>query len=203
MRHGQTEYNRAGRVQGTIDIELNATGREQARLCAEALPRFLAGRRVGALVSSDLSRAHATASELAERLGIEVALDPRIRERAFGGFEGLSRLELETYRAEEYALWRAGRPPAEMDVEPKLDVAERMTAAVTRHAASLAEEETLVVVGHGSALTILMTSLVGDDPERGWPLRGLDNCHWSELGHQVERAPAWQLRFHNIGAELW
>ena len=203
VRHGQTDYNKQGRVQGTIDIELNATGIEQARLCGEALPRFLGERPVGALVSSNLSRARATADVIGSRLGINVVEDAGLQERTFGEFEGLSRVELETYRSEEYALWRAGHPPVEMGVEPKLAVAERMVSTVASYADSLDPEETLVVVGHGSALTILMTTLVEDDPERGWPLRGLDNCHWSELGRQEDRAPAWQLRFHNLGAELW
>ena len=200
VRHGQTDYNLEGRVQGNIDIELNATGREQAAQCAIELPRFLDGRPVGAMVSSDLSRARDTAQAISDRLGIGFTEDPRLRERAFGEFEGLSREELETYRSEEYALWKAGIPPVEMGVEPKLDVARRMVAAATEHAQDLEEDSTLVVVSHGSALTFLMMSLMEDDPERGWPLRGLENCHWSELGYQSERAPTWQLRHHNVRA---
>lgn len=202
VRHGETDYNREARVQGNIDIPLNETGRAQAARCAELLPRYLSGRTVGRIVASPLSRAADTAVALGAALGVDPVADGRLRERAFGEFEGLNRAELEEYRAEEYRLWMADEPPEEMGVEPKLDVVARVSEAVLEHAEELGPEETLVAVGHGSSTGLLIASLIGLDPERGWPLRGLENCHWSELAHQADRDPVWQLRHHNVGAGL-
>jgi len=79
IRHGETEWNRLRRVQGTLDIALNALGRAQAEQVAA---RFRPGcDRVHAIYSSDLARAHDTARPTADRLGLDVQLDSGLRER--------------------------------------------------------------------------------------------------------------------------
>ncbi|MGP3534895.1 histidine phosphatase family protein [Microbacterium sp. RD1] len=94
VRHGETDWNRDGRIQGTTDIPLNDTGRRQSR---EAAERFAADRDPAVpvlVVSSDLSRAAETADIIAEVLG---AAEPtryrRLRERAYGDAEGLEAAE--------------------------------------------------------------------------------------------------------------
>ena len=84
VRHGETDWNRDGRIQGWSDSPLNARGREQARRLAETL----AGQPVGAIWSSDLRRALETAEPLAARLGLDVQVSPALRERDFGVNEG-------------------------------------------------------------------------------------------------------------------
>lgn len=84
VRHGQTDWNREGRLQGWTDIPLNQTGIEQARAAAARL----ANRPVGAVISSDLSRARRTAEFIAEQAGVELSSDPALRERSFGVAEG-------------------------------------------------------------------------------------------------------------------
>lgn len=86
MRHGRTEWNAARRFQGQIDIPLSDEGREQALATAAAL----ASEPLDAIVSSDLSRALDTAAAIAERHGLEVSADGRLREFAFGEWEGLT-----------------------------------------------------------------------------------------------------------------
>src|SRR5580698_2711061 len=91
-RHGETDWNVAGRWQGHTDVPLNANGRAQALSVAEALR----GAGLSGVVSSDLSRARETAKIVGESLGVEVAyLDADLRERTFGVFEGLTRDECE------------------------------------------------------------------------------------------------------------
>ncbi len=80
LRHGETDWNAAGRLQGQIDIPLNQLGRAQARAAAERL----AGQSFGALFSSDLARTMETATFAAERLGIGVEPAPALRERLSG-----------------------------------------------------------------------------------------------------------------------
>ena len=89
-RHGQTDFNVAGRFQGQSDVPLNDTGRAQAEQAA----RRLAELGPELIVSSDLSRAAATADSLATLLGLEPVRDRRLRETAFGEWEGSSRAEV-------------------------------------------------------------------------------------------------------------
>ena len=86
-RHGETDWNRELRIQGSSDIELNELGRRQARFLAQELTDV----DLDAIYSSDLSRAHATAAAVAATHGLSVKLDPWLRERSFGSWEGLTR----------------------------------------------------------------------------------------------------------------
>jgi 2,3-bisphosphoglycerate-dependent phosphoglycerate mutase len=85
LRHGQTDWNAQGRIQGHTDVPLNATGVAQAQAAAGRL----AGRGIDWIVSSPLARARATADFVAARLGLPVHLDDDLKERRFGAFEGM------------------------------------------------------------------------------------------------------------------
>src|SRR5512133_2376807 len=105
-RHGQTDWNAAGRWQGHTDVPLNETGRAQARALAERLR----GEGIAAIASSDLARARGTAEIVAAVLGLRVdLLDPDLRERRFGIFEGLTLRECEQRHPEDWARY-AGDP---------------------------------------------------------------------------------------------
>src|ERR1700730_3155777 len=80
FRHGETDWNRAGRLQGHTDTPLNATGRAQA----EALTERLGDHRLDALVSSDLARAWTTGRIVAEGLGVPLIREPLLREPEIG-----------------------------------------------------------------------------------------------------------------------
>ncbi|MGH7046657.1 MAG: histidine phosphatase family protein [Stellaceae bacterium] len=85
FRHGETDWNREGRLQGHTDVPLNPTGLAQA----EELARRLRPHRLDAVLSSDLSRALTTARIVAEALGLPLATDPGLRETSVGAAEGL------------------------------------------------------------------------------------------------------------------
>jgi broad specificity phosphatase PhoE len=85
FRHGQTDWNREGRLQGHIDTPLNATGLAQA----EALADGLRIHRLDAVVSSDLTRALTTGRIIAEALGVPLMTDHGLRETSVGAAEGL------------------------------------------------------------------------------------------------------------------
>ena len=84
IRHGETTWNVDARIQGSLDIPLNATGQAQALRLATAL----AGEPIRAIYASDLSRAWETAQHLGRTQQLEVVPEKGLRERRFGEFEG-------------------------------------------------------------------------------------------------------------------
>jgi probable phosphoglycerate mutase len=110
IRHGETAWNAERRLQGHIDIALNAEGERQA----EALAAALAGEHLDAVVASDLRRAFQTAEAVAATRGLQVTIDPALRERCFGGFEGLLYAEIEQRFPSEFAAWQARDIDADM-----------------------------------------------------------------------------------------
>ena len=89
VRHGETDWNADGRLQGQTDRPLSDFGRRQARQLAEELD----GEQFEAIYSSDLARARETAEIVGERLELGVALDPDLREKDWGTWEGLTAVE--------------------------------------------------------------------------------------------------------------
>lgn len=203
-RHGQTDYNKALRLQGQVDIPLNATGREQARAAAEELAGELRAHGAGVvrIVSSDLARASETAAALGELLGADVEVDEGLRERAFGLWEGLTHVEIRDGWPERYAAWRAGEDPGVEGSEPRGECAQRVGSAVARLARGCGDGVTLVVVSHGAAVSLAVQHLLGLDPTVWSGMRGMDNCHWAELLPNQRPFPDWVLATYNRGAAL-
>jgi broad specificity phosphatase PhoE len=158
-RHGETDWNAEGRWQGHSDPPLNERGREQARELAAALDG------VEVVYASDLARARETAEILGARLGLEVQLDPRLRERSFGAWEGKTWDELEERSASELQRWRAGDTHGPDDAEPYEDFSRRVESfledVLDRH-----PTEHVLVVGHGGSIRAIHALAEGLDYAR-------------------------------------
>jgi broad specificity phosphatase PhoE len=156
VRHGETDWNRDGRWQGHSDTPLNELGRRQARELADTLDS------VDVVYASDLARARETAEILAARLGIEVRLDERLRERSFGAWEGLTMEEIERRFREAHERWRAGEGFGADDAESFEDFAERVRSflgdVLDRH-----PQETVLVVSHGGSIRVIHALASGLD----------------------------------------
>ena len=151
IRHGETEWNREKRMQGTTDTQLSDIGLVQAK----ALGRRLAPRKFGALYSSDLSRARDTARAIAEQSGHELMIDARLQERRFGIFEGLTAAEIVTRYPEEHARFASRDPDYEV---PGGECARKFTLRCLGCLAEIADRhrgEEVVVVTHGLVLDSL------------------------------------------------
>ena len=85
VRHGQTDWNLEGRLQGQLDVPLNETGLQQVRSLAEQLKVS----KFSAIFSSDLMRARQTAGIISEALGLPVVYDRRLREIHQGDVQGM------------------------------------------------------------------------------------------------------------------
>jgi broad specificity phosphatase PhoE len=163
-RHGETEWNRIGRWQGATDIPLSDIGRAQARLLGDRLR----DRRIARVHASQLSRALETAQIVAALLGAPApAADPRLRERGYGAFEGLTREECaERFPGiwEQYLTDRRAVPPG---AEPQAEVTERITAAMTEiatRADAQSESGAILVVSHGGVIRSFIHSAIGVVP---------------------------------------
>jgi probable phosphoglycerate mutase len=148
IRHGETEWNAAGRLQGAIDVPLSERGSWQAQRVAERL----ATEPFAAVVASDLARAMQTAAPLAAALGLTVAPEPRLRERAYGIFEGERYAGLAERYPVEWAAHLARDPDWVIPGgESIAQLRDRVRAALAelarRHAGSQ-----IAVVAHGGVL---------------------------------------------------
>ncbi|GAA3531839.1 histidine phosphatase family protein [Aeromicrobium flavum] len=196
-RHGRTEWNLAGRVQGQTDIPLDEVGRQQAVDAAARLASLAPSR----IVSSDLSRAADTARALAERTGLEVETDPRLRELAFGAREGLTwRESWERFPAQMQA-WADGDETQIEGAETHAQAGARLAGALHDYLDELPLGETLVVVAHGAVLRTGILAFLGI-PESSWrQFGGLSNCHWSVLEEaRYQDWSQWRLSEWNSGS---
>ena len=176
VRHGQTAWNLEGRAQGHTDVGLDDVGLAQA----VALAPYIAEMQPTALWSSDLTRARQTAETLAAATGLEVRLDPRLREFDAGERSGLTTSEFAEKFPDAYASWRDGHITGHVPgAETTAQVTARMVPALREIWDGTPPGETSVIVAHGACTKVALLAFMG------WPevlmesLRGLDNCGWA------------------------
>ena len=180
VRHGETEWNAQGRLQGHTDIPLSDVGRAQVKQTA----RRLAGVRFGAAYASDLSRAHETAGIILDGRGPSVLPDADLRESSYGAYEGQIWAQLRETDPEFDR--RVDGTGSDLDAAPPggesvRDLLARQRRFVERAGPS-GEGHDLLVVGHGGALRALVLVLVGLPAEYYWHLRGLESASVSVIG---------------------
>jgi len=157
IRHGETEWNTAGRIQGFRDIALSARGLRQAQVLA----RHLEGQSFDAVYSSDLARAIQTAEPIARQRGVAVRIDARLKERGFGLFEGHTYAEAEANWPHEYAIWQRrdpghALPGGESYRDARVRVLAGLEEIARRHAG-----HTVAIVTHGGVLDIVYRAAHG------------------------------------------
>ncbi|MGA8147476.1 MAG: histidine phosphatase family protein [Gallionellaceae bacterium] len=193
IRHGETDWNVAKRIQGQTDIPLNETGLGQAL----AMAFNAAHHDFSAIYSSDLSRAFETAKMVAERRGLEVRTLPQLRERHYGIFQGLTADEGEQRYPEAYAHYKARDPDYDFETgESMLRFAGRVSEAIgtlTRQHSG----QTIAAVCHAGVLDIIYRKATGK------PLHTprdfvIPNCalNWFRFDGQGWHLQAWDDHHH-------
>ena len=182
VRHGETAWNVDTRIQGHLDIGLNAKGHWQAAQAGRAL----ADEPITTVYSSDLSRARETAAAIAAPRGLAVQLDASLRERAFGTFEGRTFAEIEIDVPDQALRWRKRDPSfAPEGGESLLTFRERITGTVARIAA-LHPGELIVLVAHGGVMDVLYRAATGQELQapRTWQLTNaaINRLLWTPQG---------------------
>jgi probable phosphoglycerate mutase len=196
-RHGRTAWNAERRFQGQTDVPLDDTGREQAARAAKALARLHPHR----IISSDLSRARATADALAVITGLPVTESADLRETFAGKWQGLTRGELEEQFGPDLLKWAAGAEIRPGGGETRREVADRMVSAVDAALADLGPGQSLVVATHGGSARAAIGAFLGLPLEHWAALGVLANCAWSVLEENTSgHGPAWRLQEYNAGS---
>lgn len=158
LRHGETDWNKEGRLQGAIDIPLNENGREQARLALPVLQKYPIDR----IVSSDLSRALETAQIINDVLQKPLDVDLRLREKFFGVYEGKTRDDIEQWKLDNPDLvlpvdpetGHTSPPGGETHQQVRSRVLELKQEMLTKH-----PEENILFVSHGGIYRVLCSVL--------------------------------------------
>ena len=182
IRHGETTWNVDTRIQGHLDIPLNATGRQQASRMAQALR----DDPIAAVYASDLTRAWQTAEFLGRAHGLEVTAEKGLRERGFGDFEGKTFAEIEVLLPEQSLRWRKREPEfAPPGGESLLALHRRVVEAAERLAARH-PGELIALVGHGGVMDVLYRAATRLDIQapRTWALgnAAINRLLWTPEG---------------------
>jgi broad specificity phosphatase PhoE len=142
-RHGETDWNRDHRWQGYTGPPLNQTGRRQAAELAKQVTG------IDVVYSSDTERAYETATIVAERHGLRIETDPRLREVNFGLWEGLTRAEINERFSGGFSRWLSGESSAPDGGEADEAMAERVLTALHAIAGRHEDSRVLVITSGG------------------------------------------------------
>lgn len=198
LRHGQTDYNATGRMQGHVDSTLTAEGLAQSAVVAPEVARLGPQR----LLSSDLSRAVDTAEVVAAACGLSVEIEPRLRETHLGEWQGRTVADIDAEWPGAIATWRQDPRWAPPGGESRLEVVRRSTPVVDQIDDELADGDdaaTAVLVAHGGMIAGLVCGLLAM-PIEAWPaIGGVGNCRWAALARRPDH-PRWRLVGYNVGA---
>jgi len=183
IRHGETDWNSERRLQGHLDIALNAAGLRQA----QALGQALRNEALDAIFSSDLGRAMQTAQAIAAGRGIDVQIEPGLRERCYGAFEGLRHAEIRERYPDAYALWQAreldGRlPDGARPAETLREFSARAVGTVVGLAVAH-KLRRIALVAHGGVLECICREArgIGWGAPRDFDIRNtsINRLHWN------------------------
>ena len=168
VRHGETAWNAETRMQGQLDVPLNARGRWQAARMAAAL----ADEPLDTIYSSDLSRAAETADALAAAVGLPVIAVPALRERCFGAFEGLTFDEVQARWPEQGRRWRQRDPDFAPHGGETLHQFFARCVDVAAELAAAHPGRTIALVAHGGVMDCLYraASRIDLQAPRSWQL---------------------------------
>ena len=166
IRHGETEWNKAGILQGNSNIQLLPEGIEQAKLLAEHAP-FHA---VDAIYSSDLSRALATAKILAEKFNLPVFEERGLRETNFGDWEGRYINELVKEFPDDFGNFfikpdKIKPPNGETFLESQARVMNALDEIIAEH-----ENQNIAVVCHGAAIRLIICAALDIRIRKMWSI---------------------------------
>lgn len=197
VRHGQTDWNAQGRLQGHADRPLDTVGRIQASAVASRLSSI----RLDSVIASDLARARSTASAIAVYHGLTVKTDPRLREVGFGSWEGLRMSDIAAAFPEALAGWREDPPSYLPPGAESPEAVRRRVASFLDDMRQRRLDEHILVVAHGASLRVLL-SMVSPWPEGRRRRSVVDTASISKVQVSRERGTILVLNDRSHLAEI-
>lgn len=164
IRHGETAWNKVGRLQGTSNVLLSPEGIRQAKLLAQHAPFH----SVDAIYSSDLSRAITTAEILAEKFNLPVIQERGFRETNFGDWEGKLFTELMVVDGFEKFFTQPDRvhPP---NGETFLECQARVLTSLEEIIAD-SPGQSVVIVSHGAVIRLMLCAALELPIRKMWAI---------------------------------
>jgi broad specificity phosphatase PhoE len=176
VRHGQSQFNAMGRVQGHTNSPLTPQGHAQARATGEALR----GRGISAIYTSDLLRARQTADEIGRVLGIDPQPVEGLREVSLGEWEGKEIEEIRSTDPHTLELWYASPMEARIPGAEPLDAFRKRVISTFGGLLKAHPHGEIVVVSHGGVLSVIIADILQMSLNSLWRFR-LDNASISRL----------------------
>jgi broad specificity phosphatase PhoE len=171
MRHGETDWNKRQVFRGRLDIQLNQTGKEQARAVAKALR----GINMAAIYSSPLSRALETAKVISGYLNLEPQVDDGFVDFDYGDWQGMPHREVEKHYPDLYKKWH--EEPHKLTMpggESLADVRDRSTQALNK-LLSKHGNQTLAIISHRVVNKVLLCAVLSLGNAHFWCVKQ-DTC---------------------------
>ena len=165
-RHGETEWNKTGLLQGNTDVRLSAEGIHQAQLLA----KYLLLHKFDVIYSSDLSRAVETAEILAEKFNLSVRTTPHLRETNFGDWEGKSIKELAEAHPKSFGRFftapeRCHPPNGETFLESQARVMNVLREIINVH-----DNQNVLIVAHGAVNRLIIGAALDMPIHKMWAI---------------------------------
>ena len=186
IRHGETAWNVATRIQGKLDIGLNDTGRNQALRLGETLAKSQTHEPITAIYSSDLRRAFDTALTVSMATGVHVTPDKGLRERGFGIFEGKTFDEVAQLWPEQAQRWRQRDPDFCPEGGESLTMFRDRILAASQALTARHPGEQIALVAHGGVMDVLYRAATGQGIQapRTWSLGNavINRLLWTTAG---------------------
>ena len=192
IRHGLTDWNVSGRLQGWMDIPLNHTGQKQAR----RLAKRLTAQQFSRIYSSDLCRAMQTAEIILaasdhKNQQPEIIQCPALREISFGAWEGLTYQEIFEQYPQAAKTWQSEiasfAPPGGESLDQLVKRVTNFFVRLKEEYSSTTDHTRVLLVAHGGSLQVLLCLALGIPVEQYWQLH-LEPCSICELKIYTEGA---------------
>lgn len=157
IRHGQSEWNELGKVQGQVNTNLTEKGKEQA----VNLANRLITENINIIYTSDLNRANDTAKIISEQINKPLISSEFLREIKFGLWEGLTKLEIRDKYNEQYLIWNKDPDKLILDQAETLQILKDRVMTWIEPIIEKNKGNNIAIVSHGTTLKVLMLGLLG------------------------------------------
>lgn len=181
-RHGQTDWNVLGKLQGRHDIMLNEVGKEQALIASEKIKN----EKIDIIITSPLKRARETAEIINKQFNVNIVEDDRLMERCFGDFEGITKIELQEKKKQYPEITYAFNYLKNVDIF-NMETIQDLCARIYECLDEITEKyknKNVLIVTHGSSSVAVMcyfTKFPLENLVDREKIKGLGNCEVVEF----------------------